>query len=288
MTTYHDNTYLQLVRDVLENGIEKKDRTGTGTLSVFARQMRFDLSDGTIPLLTTKKMHIRSVIHELLWFLMGTGSTQYLEANNVTIWDEWKKDGKLGPVYGAQWRAWKKYSAYSDFRTGNLTYEPDQSIDQIKNVIHTLKMDPDSRRMLVNCWNVGELDKMALLPCHYAFQFYATKNDSGPRSLSCMINQRSCDVGLGVPFNIVQYSMLTRMIAEVVDMTPGELIWNGGDVHIYTNHVEALNGQLERSPYPSPTLTFGRRVSDIDKFKFEDFVISNYESHPTIKMEVSV
>lgn len=288
MSVYHDNEYLCLVRNVLENGKLKKDRTGTGTLSVFSRQLRFDLSDGTIPLLTTKKMHTKSIIHELLWFLKGTGDISYLEANGVTIWDEWKKDSKLGPVYGVQWRNWQKYQAYTDYRTGSLSYDRDATIDQIANVIYLLKKDPDSRRMLVSCWNVAELERMALLPCHYSFQFYAMPTDDGKRALSCMVNQRSADVGLGVPFNIVQYSMLTRMIAEVVDMTPGELIWNGGDVHIYTNHVKALHEQLERNPYPSPKLEFARTVSSIDDFKFEDFVITGYESHPTIKMEVSV
>lgn len=277
---YHDNQYLELVSHVLTHGVSKPDRTGTGTKSVFGKQMRFDLSDDTIPLLTTKKMHIRSIIYELLWYLQGTGNIKYLKDNKVSIWDEWADENdNLGPVYGVQWRGWPCFS-----QSGLKG-----KIDQIAILINTLTINPDSRRMLINAWNVGDLDKMALPPCHYSFQFYTTLNPfTKKRSLSCLVNQRSCDIGLGVPFNIVQYSILLRMIARVVDMTPGYLIWSGGDVHIYNNHISALEEQLTRNPYCSPTLEIARNVESIDDFRFEDFVISGYESHPTLKMEVSV
>jgi thymidylate synthase len=298
-----DTPYLDMVEYVLEHGVAKTDRTGTGTISVFSYQMRFDLSDGSIPLLTTKKMFTRGVIHELLWYLQGNTNIKYLNDNNVTIWDEWAdENGDLGPVYGQQWRAWP---------TENGT------IDQIQKVIDTLRTNPDDRRLLVVSWNVGLLDQMKLPPCHYAFQFYARPlsqserielcgmiNTEGQSSeqiearleglraprhqLSCMLNQRSCDVGLGVPFNIVQYSILTRMIAHVVGMAPGEFIWNGGDVHIYNNHIDALVEQVNREPFQSPKLIFNREINNINNFMYDDFYISGYECHPSIKMEVSV
>lgn len=306
---YHDNQYLDLVQDVLQNGVKKVDRTGVGTIAVFGRQMRFDLSDGTIPLLTTKKMHIPAIIHEILWYLSGDGNVQYLRDNGVRIWNEWAdENGDLGPVYGVQWRNWN-------------------GIDQIANLIELLKTQPDSRRLLVSAWNVGELDKMALPPCHYSFQCFTEElsqvervrlfsqrwsvtdlfdhtkpvdqredhvedhlNKAGipTRKLSMILNMRSNDVGLGNPFNIVQYSILLRMLCEVVNMVPGEFIWNGGDVHIYTNHIDALNEQLQRAPMLSPTLHFARKINDIDDFKYEDFVIEHYLCHPTISMKVAV
>ena len=304
---WHDYKYFDLVEDVLKNGVRKTDRTGTGTLSVFSRQMRFPLHDGTIPLLTSKKMHTRSIIHEILWYLTGDTNTKYLKDNNVTIWDEWADEGgHLGPVYGEQWRRWKDYTPtiYTDeekaiasghdvHTRGNgfyWTYE--ERLDQIAHVINTLKRDPNSRRLMVSAWNVADLNEMALPPCHYAFQFWTRPivgtRDMPKYELSCMLNQRSCDVGLGVPFNIVQYSILTRMIAQAVGMAAGEFIWNGGDVHIYTNHIDALEEQIKRDPYPSPQLALNLNVTDIDSFRFEDFTVVGYESHPAIKMEVSV
>lgn len=305
--SYHDWTYFRLVEDVLRNGVQKTDRTGTGTLSTFGQRMRFDLRDDTIPLLTSKKMHTRSIIHEILWYLTGHTNIKYLKDNKVTIWDEWADDsGHLGPVYGEQWRRWKSYTptiytneqdaiaSGEDVHTkgDGLYWTYEERLDQIAHVIKTLKRDPNSRRLIVNAWNVADLNEMALPPCHYAFQFWTrlvSNPDEEPKyELSCMLNQRSCDVGLGVPFNIVQYSILTRMIAHVVGMVPGELIWNGGDVHIYNDHIEALREQISRTPYSSPTLVLAPGVTDIDRFAFEDFLILDYQSHPAIKMEVSV
>jgi thymidylate synthase len=314
---YHDIPYLNLVKDVLEHGVEKVDRTGVGTIAVFGRQMRFDLSDGTIPLLTTKKMHVPAIIHEILWYLSGSGNVQYLRDNGVRIWNEWAgENGDLGPVYGVQWRKWPQYK----WNEQAITYER-TFIDQIKQLVDQLKTNPDSRRLLVSAWNVSDLDEMALPPCHYSFQCFTEKlslrdriyesskthyvpdllalsaelishtlDEVGvpSRKLSLILNMRSNDVGLGNPFNIVQYSILLRMLCEVVNMTPGEFIWNGGDVHIYTNHIDALKEQTTREPFASPTLSFTRKVSDIDDFKFEDFVIGRYEHHPTISMKVAV
>lgn len=291
---YHDNEYLDLVEHVLARGVKKSDRTGTGTLSVFGYQMRFDISDGTIPLLTTKKIHTKSIIHEILWYLQGNTNVSYLQENGVRIWNEWAdENGDLGPVYGKQWRKWESTKV-----TGpdwDITEHDEDTItiydtkvlqkthDQIADVIHRLKTNPTDRRIIVSAWNVGELEDMALPPCHAFFQFWSDGED-----LSCQLYQRSCDVGLGVPFNIAQYSILTRMIAQVVGLHPKEFIWSGGDVHIYTNHISALEEQLTRDPYPSPYLNLNRQVDDIDKFTFEDFSITDYQSHPTIKMEVSV
>jgi len=295
MKYYHDNTYLDLVADVLDNGVEKTDRTGTGTISVFGRQMRFNLEGGSIPLLTTKKMHTRSIIHEILWYLQGDTNVKYLQDNGVRIWNEWADDnGDLGPVYGAQWRRWPKYEivGYEDSVEhvgGQETFFNAKVkvsyIDQIAEIINTLRHNSDSRRIIVNAWNVADINDMALPPCHYAFQFWVADN-----KLSCMLNQRSCDTGLGVPFNIVQYSILTHMIAHVTGLEPGEFIWSGGDVHIYKNHIAPLNEQILRdaSVFPSPTLVLNSNVKEIDDFTFDDFEIIDYESHPTIKMEVSV
>lgn len=267
MKEYHDRIYLDLIRDILSKSVDKEDRTGTGTLSVFGREMRFSLRDNVVPILTTKKIHINSIIYELLWFLKGDTNIKYLQDNGVRIWNEWANDnGDLGPVYGEQWRACGPHN-----------------VDQIAEVIETIKTNPNSRRMIVDSWNVNELHKMALPPCHAFFQFYVENN-----SLSCKLTQRSADVGLGVPFNIAQYSILVCMIAHVTGLRSGELIWSGGDVHIYNNHADALRGQLCKRAYPSPTLWLNPKITDIDKFTYKDIRIENYESHPAIKMEVSV
>jgi len=283
--THHDFAYRDLVHEVIMNGIEKETRTGTNALSIFSYQMRFDLSDNTIPLLTTKRLHIKSIIHELLWTLSGDTNIKYLNDNGVTIWDEWAdENGDLGPIYGKQWRNWTNYHtgpvghewAFNDPRVGG-------GIDQIARVIHKLRNDPNDRRLLVSAWNVNELEQMALPPCHYSFQFWV-----GDSRLSMMMNQRSCDVGLGVPYNIAQYSILLHMIAQVTALHPGEFIWNGGDVHIYVNHLDALREQLAREVYRSPKLQLNKSVGHIDGFKYDDFKIVDYEYHPTIKMDVSV
>jgi thymidylate synthase len=316
MEKYHDHEYLNLVDRVLENGNEKGDRTGTGTISLFAQQMRFDLSRGSIPLLTTKKMFTRGVIHEILWYLQGNTNIGYLLDNNVHIWDEWAdENGDLGPVYGAQWRKWKRFeAAHIDWNHDPVTAEVKFSeIDQIGQVIDKLRNNPEDRRIIVSAWNVGEIEDMNLPPCHAFFQFYSrelsrlermTVEGSGHfditheildmrgvprRALSCHLYQRSCDVGLGVPFNIVQYSILTHMIAHVTGHVAEEFVWTGGDVHIYSNHVDALKEQLTREPYPSPTLALNSDVKEIDDFRFEDFEIIGYDNfHPTIKMDVAV
>ncbi|GMB09642.1 thymidylate synthase [Thermolongibacillus altinsuensis] len=261
--------YLDLLQDILENGVRKEDRTGTGTLSVFGRQLRFNLQEG-FPLLTTKKLHIRSIIHELLWFLSGDTNIRYLKENGVSIWDEWAdEEGNLGPIYGAQWRAWKG----ADGRT----------IDQISQVIEQIKTNPNSRRLLVSAWNVAELDKMKLPPCHYAFQFYVENG-----TLSCMWQQRSVDTFLGLPFNIASYALLTHMVAQQCDLEPKELIFTGGDVHLYLNHIEQAKLQLTRQPRPLPKLVIKRKPASIFDYRFEDFEIVDYDPHPHIKAEVSV
>lgn len=262
-------TYHQLIRRILDEGTEKTDRTGTGTLSVFAHQMRFDLQEG-FPLVTTKKCHLRSIIHELLWFLNGDTNISYLNENGVTIWDEWADEkGDLGPVYGAQWRSWPKTDG--------------GSVDQLSQIIQTLRTNPDSRRMIVSAWNVGELDKMALMPCHALFQFYVADG-----KLSCQLYQRSADVFLGVPFNIASYALLTHMIAQQSDLDVGEFIWAGGDCHLYLNHLEQANTQIKREPYPLPTLNILRKPEDLFSYRFEDFVIENYQCHPAIKAPIAV
>jgi thymidylate synthase len=261
--------YLDLLKDILENGVQKDDRTGTGTISVFGRQLRFDLQKG-FPLLTTKKLHIRSIIHELLWFLSGNTNIQYLKENGVTIWDEWAdENGDLGPIYGAQWRSWKG----ADGKT----------IDQITNVIEQIKKNPNSRRLLVSAWNVAEIDKMKLPPCHYAFQFYVADG-----KLSCMWQQRSVDTFLGLPFNIASYALLTHMIAHQCDLEVGELIFSGGDVHLYSNHLEQAKLQLTREPRSLPKLLIKRKPESIFEYKFDDFEIVDYNPHPHIKAPVAV
>lgn len=295
-----DWIYLDLVNRVLNEGAQKGDRTGTGTISVFGHQMRFDLSDGKIPLLTTKKMFTRGIIRELLWYIQGNTNINYLLDHNVHIWDEWAdENGDLGPVYGKQWRAWehvdrkRRYSSSEvehfdgpDHVKSTTHYDTDirvDEIDQLGYVIEQLKTNPNDRRMIVCSWNVGQLPQMALPPCHAFFQFYSVGG-----KLSCQLYQRSCDVGLGVPFNIVQYSILVHMIAQVTGHEASEFVWTGGDVHIYNNHIDALTSQLTRDPYPSPTLWLNPEVTNIDDFRAEDFRIDEYECHPTIKMEVSV
>lgn len=261
--------YLDLMQRILKEGASKEDRTGTGTLSVFGHQMRFDLSKG-FPMVTTKKLHLRSIIHELLWFLKGDNNIKYLNDNKVTIWDEWAdENGDLGPVYGVQWRSWKG----ADGKTH----------DQIKSLIDGLKNNPDSRRHIVNAWNVAEVENMALPPCHTMFQFYVANN-----KLSCQLYQRSADVFLGVPFNIASYALLTMMVAQVCGYEPGEFVHTFGDAHIYSNHIDQCNLQLSRTPYELPTMKINPEVKDLFEFTFEDFEIVNYQCHPHIKGKVAV
>lgn len=262
-------TYLRLLEHIVQHGAKKADRTGTGTLSVFGYQMRFDLNQG-FPLLTTKKLHTRSIVHELLWFLRGDTNVAYLKENGVRIWDEWADDqGDLGPVYGKQWRNWPT---------------PDgRVVDQISNLVEQIKTNPDSRRLIVSAWNVGELDQMALMPCHALFQMYVANN-----RLSCQLYQRSADVFLGVPFNIASYSLLTHMIAQQCGLEVGDFIWTGGDCHLYSNHLEQTQIQLERTPMPLPTLKIKRKPASIFDYQFEDFEFCNYQSHPSIKAPIAV
>ncbi|NCU02673.1 MAG: thymidylate synthase [Chitinophagaceae bacterium] len=261
--------YLSLLQHILDNGTEKTDRTGTGTKSVFGYQMRFNLSEG-FPLVTTKKVHMRSIIHELLWFLKGETNIAYLKENNVSIWDEWADaNGELGPVYGKQWRSWEGANGVV--------------IDQVKDLIEQIKKNPDSRRLIISAWNVADLPKMALMPCHTIFQFYVADG-----KLSCQLYQRSADVFLGVPFNIASYALLTMMIAQVCDLQPGDFVHTFGDVHIYSNHMEQVNLQLSRSPFPLPAMKLNPAVKDIFEFKFEDFTLENYQSHGAIKAPVAV
>lgn len=266
--------YLKLVEHILSTGADKSDRTGTGTRSVFGYQMRFNLAIG-FPLVTTKKVHLKSIIYELLWFLKGDTNIAYLKEHNVKIWDEWADDnGDLGPVYGKQWRSWEGAGGVE--------------IDQVKELIEQLKINPDSRRLIISAWNVSELPKMHLMPCHCLFQFYTQKTDTGKRKLSCQLYQRSADVFLGVPFNIASYALLTMMIAQVCDMEPGEFIHSFGDVHLYNNHMEQAKAQLSRTPFSLPEMRINPAVKDIFSFRYEDFELVNYESHPAIKAPVAV
>lgn len=261
--------YETLLRHVYEHGTAKTDRTGVGTRSVFGYQMRFNLAEG-FPLVTTKKLHIRSIVHELLWFLKGESNIQYLHDNKVTIWDEWAdENGDLGPVYGVQWRSWPAADG--------------RHIDQISRLMDDLKRNPDSRRLIVCSWNVGEIDKMALPPCHCLFQFYVAEG-----RLSCQLYQRSCDIFLGVPFNIASYSLLTHMIAQQCNLTPGDFIWTGGDCHIYLNHMDQVKEQLSRTPRAYPTLRIARKPADIFSYAYEDFVIEGYDPWPAIKAPIAV
>lgn len=261
--------YLDLMRHVRDEGIDKSDRTGTGTRSVFAYQMRFDLAAG-FPLVTTKKCHLRSIIHELLWFLQGDTNIKYLQDNGVRIWDEWAdENGDLGPVYGYQWRNWPAPNG--------------ESIDQISHLIHAIKTNPDSRRLIVSAWNPALVDDMALPPCHALFQFYVADG-----KLSCQLYQRSADIFLGVPFNIASYALLTMMIAQVCDLELGEFIWTGGDCHLYSNHMQQVEEQLSRTPFALPTMKINPAIKDLFAFKFEDFELCDYQAHPHIKAPVAV
>lgn len=264
MKQYHD-----LMQHVLDHGVKKEDRTGTGTISIFGHQMRFDLSEG-FPVVTTKKLHLRSIIHELLWFLKGETNIQYLKENKVSIWDEWAdEDGELGPVYGHQWRSWPNYDG--------------TTIDQISNVVEQIKTNPDSRRLIVSAWNVAEVKNMALPPCHSFFQFYVTEG-----KLSCQLYQRSADIFLGVPFNIASYALLTMMIAQVCDLKSGEFVHTFGDAHLYSNHIEQTKLQLSRDLRPLPEMKINPEVKNIFNFVFEDFELVGYDPHPHIKAAVAV
>jgi thymidylate synthase len=264
MRQYHD-----LLRHLLERGARKTDRTGTGTLSVFGWQMRFDLAAG-FPLVTTKKLHLKSIVHELLWFLSGDTNVRYLREHGVTIWDEWADaDGELGPVYGAQWRSW--------------TAADGRRIDQISQALELIRRDPASRRILVNAWNVGELERMALTPCHALFQFYVADG-----RLSCQLYQRSADVFLGVPFNIASYALLTHMVAQQCDLEVGDFVWTGGDTHLYLNHVDQARLQLAREPFPLPRLVLKRRPGSIFEYRYDDFEFAGYQAHPAIKAPIAV
>jgi thymidylate synthase len=259
----------QLLKHILANGTKKEDRTGVGTFSVFGYQMRFDLSKG-FPLVTTKKLHLKSIIYELLWFLNGDTNIKYLKDHGVSIWDEWAdENGNLGPVYGYQWRSWPG-------RNG-------EKIDQISNLIRQLKTKPDSRRHIVTAWNPADVDQMALPPCHAMFQFYVADG-----RLSCQLYQRSCDTFLGLPFNIASYALLVHMIAQQCDLEPGDFVWTGGDVHIYNNHIDQVNLQLTRKPFPLPKLNIRRKPDSIFDYRFEDFEILNYQAHPSIKAPIAV
>ena len=261
--------YLQLLQHILDNGVKKSDRTGTGTISTFGYQMRFNLQEG-FPMVTTKKLHSKSIIHELLWFLKGETNIAYLKEHGVRIWDEWAdENGELGPVYGKQWRSWEGANG--------------QTIDQVADLVEQIKKNPDSRRLIISAWNVADLPKMALMPCHTLFQFYVAEG-----KLSCQLYQRSADVFLGVPFNIASYALLTMMIAQVCDLQPGDFIHTFGDVHIYTNHLEQVQLQLSRKPLPLPTMKLNPQVKNLFDFKFEDFTLENYQSHPAIKAPVAV
>lgn len=266
--------YEDLLREIMEVGDDKSDRTGTGTRSVFGRQMRFDLSD-SFPLITTKRVHFKSIAIELLWFLRGDSNVRWLQERGVTIWDEWAdEDGELGPVYGVQWRSWPAGHG--------------ETIDQIAKVVESLKTNPDSRRHIVSAWNPAEVDSMALPPCHALFQFYVSTREDGQQVLSCQLYQRSADMFLGVPFNIASYALLTYLIAHEVGMVPGEFIWTGGDCHIYSNHFEQVQEQLSREPYPYPQLKISGNKPSIFDYEFEDFELVDYRHHPTIKAPIAV
>ncbi len=262
-------TYLDLMRHVLEHGVQKSDRTGTGTRSVFGWQMRFPLQDG-FPLVTTKKLHLKSIVHELLWFLQGSTNVGYLREHGVTIWDEWADaSGELGPVYGSQWRSWPT---------------PDgRHIDQIAGVVDAIRRTPDSRRLIVSAWNVGELDAMALAPCHALFQFYVANG-----RLSCQLYQRSADIFLGVPFNIASYALLTELVAQQTDLEPGDFVWTGGDCHLYLNHLEQAREQLAREPLPLPRLRLASRPATLFDYRYEDIAFEDYRAHPSIKAPIAV
>lgn len=292
MTYQHvDQTYFDLINDVLTNGVEKTDRTGTGTISVFGRQCRYNLQDG-FPILTSKRVHWKSVVGELLWFLRGDTNIKWLNENGISIWDEWADgDGNLGPIYGQQMRRWSNLvdaspqGLHYDHKSG-IGFIPsykDQPVDQIKDVIQQIKTNPDSRRLIVSAWNVGDIPKMALAPCHTMFQFYVVNG-----KLSCQLYQRSCDSFLGMPFNIASYALLTHMIAQVCGLGVGDFVHTFGDLHIYSNHREQLKEQLSRTPYPMPKLVLNSEIKDINSFTFEDIKLENYQHHPAIKGKVAI
>jgi len=266
--------YLQLLKKIIDTGNDKSDRTGTGTRSLFGYQMRFDLQKG-FPLVTTKKLHLKSIIYELLWFLKGDTNVKYLQENGVRIWDEWAdENGNLGPVYGKQWRSWEGANG--------------KTVDQVSDLVKELKTNPDSRRLIISAWNVADLPEMKLMPCHCLFQFYTAPTESGRRKLFCQLYQRSADVFLGVPFNIASYALLTMMIAQVCDMDLGEFVHSFGDVHLYKNHFEQAQLQLTRNPFPLPQMKLNPEIKNIFDFKYEDFELVNYQSHPSIKAPVAV
>ncbi len=266
--------YLDLLQKILDKGTDKADRTGTGTRSIFGHQFRFNLKDG-FPLVTTKKLHLKSIIYELLWFLRGDTNIRYLKEHGVSIWDEWAdENGDLGPVYGKQWRSWEGANG--------------KTTDQIVDVLHQLKTNPDSRRMIVSAWNVADLPEMALMPCHCLFQFYTAPLPDGKRALSCQLYQRSADVFLGVPFNIASYALLTMMMAQVCGMDPGFFVHSFGDVHLYKNHFEQARLQLTRTPFPLPVMKLNPEIKEINDFRFEDFALEDYQCHPAIKAPVAV
>lgn len=278
--TFHDIPYLRLLEDILNTGVVKGDRTGTGTISTFGKQLKFDLSDNTFPLLTSKFVHFKSIVHELLWFISGGTNIKYLNDNGVRIWNEWADDnGDLGPVYGYQWRNWVGHQG--------------KPIDQLQNVISLLKTDPESRRMLVTAWNPSDLPKMALEPCHRSFQFWAVLYPPEQQTyyrgeISMLMDQRSVDSFLGLPFNIASYSLLLYMIGQITNLKPREFIWNGGDTHIYSNHMEQVREQLRRMPFKSPRIELNRDITNIDDFKYEDIKLIDYEYHPHIKAPIAV
>jgi thymidylate synthase len=269
-----DIAYLGLLQDILDNGVDRGDRTGTGTRGVFGRQLRFDLGAG-FPLLTTKKVHLKSIILELLWFLRGDSNVRWLQEQGVTIWDEWaNEEGELGPVYGKQWRSWEA-------KDGRV-------IDQIANVVHAIRTNPNSRRHIVSAWNPAEVDQMALPPCHCLFQFFVAPQENGKAKLSCQLYQRSADVFLGVPFNIASYALLTQMMAQVTGLAPGDFVHTFGDAHLYHNHFDQARTQLSREPHPAPQMRLNAYVRDIFGFQFEDFKLENYQAHPSIKAPIAV
>jgi thymidylate synthase len=269
-----DIAYLGLLQDILDNGVDRGDRTGTGTRGVFGRQLRFDLAQG-FPLLTTKKLHLKSIILELLWFLRGDSNVRWLQEQGVTIWDEWaNEEGELGPVYGKQWRSWES-------KDGRV-------IDQIANVVHSIKTNANSRRHIVSAWNPAEVDQMALPPCHCLFQFFVAPQENGKAKLSCQLYQRSADVFLGVPFNIASYALLTQMMAQVTDLAPGDFVHTFGDAHLYMNHFDQARTQLSRTPYPPPQMLIDPARKDIFAFEYSDFKLENYVAHPTIKAPIAV
>jgi thymidylate synthase len=290
-----DDEYLALASSILDYGRVKGDRTGTGTISMFGAHLRFDLKSG-FPLLTTKTIHWKSVVHELLWFISGDTNIKYLNDNGVRIWDEWvNENGDLGPVYGKQWRKWdtgrtKTVGMQHEWGKGIVPITEPVVIDQLKEVIHQIKTNPDSRRLVITAWNPADIPDMALPPCHYAFQFYVEPLREGEtkRRLSSMVHMRSSDLFLGLPFNIASYALLTHLVAHVCDLDVGEFIWTGGDCHIYLNHIEQVKEQLTREPYPSPKIKLNSEIKNIDEFKFEDIELVDYKAHPRIKAEVSV